>query len=81
MRSQLVCPPAVDTPLIDQAKETGPGFLKDIQKTRRMLVSPELVVDSVERCLERGVRINYPGPARWLPLMWRLFPDLVKLMT
>jgi len=81
LRFQLVCPPAVDTPLIDQAKESGPVFLKDIQTTRKNMVSPEFVVDTVEQCLERGVQINYPGPAKWVAFAVRFFPGLVKRMA
>lgn len=77
IRFQLVCPPAVDTPLINQAKDTGPKFLKDIQTSRQNLVSPELVVASVERCLEKGVQINYPGPAKWIRILHPFFPKLV----
>lgn len=75
VRFQLVCPPAVDTPLLDQAREEGPRFLKDIRTTRLALVSPELVVDSVEDCLERGVTINFPGSAKWVALAARVLPS------
>lgn len=81
LRFQLVCPPAVDTPLINQAKDSGPDFLKDIQKTRKNLVSPELVVDSVEKCLESNIQINYPGPAKWFVLAYRFFPRFVERMA
>ena len=77
IRFLLVCPPAVDTPLINQAKEKGPHFLKDIQQTRKNLVSPALVVDSVEKCLEKGVEISYPGPAKLVRMLHPVFPKLV----
>lgn len=77
IRFQLVCPPAVDTPLINQAKDAGPKFLKDIQTTRKNLVSPGLVVASVERCLEKGTQVNYPGPAKWIRILHPYFPKLV----
>ena len=77
IRFLLVCPPAVDTPLINQAREKGPLFLKDIQVTRKNLVSPELVVDSVEKCLEKGIEINYPGPAKLIRILHPVFPNLV----
>ena len=41
------------------------------------LVSPELVVASVEKCLEKGVQINYPGPAKWIRILHPFFPKLV----
>ena len=81
IRFQLVCPPAVDTPLIDQAKVKGPSLLKDIQSTRKNLVSPEMVVETVEICLEKGVRINYPGPARWIRILHPIFPNLITTIV
>lgn len=81
IRFQLVCPPAVDTPLINQAKEKGPLFLKDIQRTRENLVSPEFVVDTVEKCLEKGVRVNYPGPAKLIKILHPLFPNMVTRLV
>ena len=77
IRFQLVCPPAVDTPLINQAKDKGPYFLKDIQTSRKNLVSPELVVASVEKCLEKGVKINYPGPAKLVRILHPIFPNML----
>jgi short-subunit dehydrogenase len=77
IRFQLVFPPAVDTPLINQAKERGPYFLKDIQITRKNLVSPELVVKTVEKCLEKGVKINYPGPAKLIRILHPIFPNMI----
>jgi len=81
IRFQLVCPPAVDTPLINQAKDKGPYFLKDIQTSRKNLVSPELVVASVEKCLEKGVKINYPGPAKLIRLLHPAFPNMVTRLV
>ena len=77
IRFQLVCPPAVDTPRINQAKDKGPYFLKDIQTSRKNLVSPELVVASVEKCLGKGVKINYPGPAKLIRILHPIFPNMV----
>jgi NAD(P)-dependent dehydrogenase (short-subunit alcohol dehydrogenase family) len=81
VRFQLVCPPAVDTPLIDQAKENGPRFLKEAQKTHRNIISPETVVHSVEKCLEKGKKINYPGQAKWINLLHGIFPSLLDNMA
>ncbi len=77
IRFQLVCPPAVDTPLINQAKDKGPNFLKDIQTNRKNLVSPELVVATVEKCLEKKVQINYPGPAKLIKILHPIFPNML----
>jgi len=67
----------VDTPLINQAKDSGPRFLRDIQKTKKNMVSAKLVVESVEKCLERKVEINYPGPAKWVKFLYPLFPNFI----
>ena len=77
IRFQLVCPPAVDTPLINQAKDSGPRFLRDIQKTKKNMVSAKLVVESVEKCLEKQIEINYPGPAKWVKFLYPLFPNFI----
>ena len=77
IRFQLVCPPAVDTPLISQAKDKGPYFLKDIQTTRKNLVSPELVVETVEKCLEKGIKVSYPGPAKSIRILHPIFPNMI----
>lgn len=77
IRFLLVCPPSVDTPLINQAKEKGPHFLKDIQKSRKNLVTPESVVFSVEKSLENGDQICYPGPAKWIQFLYPLFPKII----
>lgn len=81
IRFQLVCPPAVDTPLINQAKEDGPKFLKNAQKTHRNIISPEQVVRSVEKCLEKGKKINYPGQAKWINLLQGIVPSLLDKMA
>lgn len=52
IRFQLVCPTAVDTPLINQAKDNGPKFLKNAQITKKNIISPEADVLSVERCIK-----------------------------
>lgn len=78
IRFLLVCPPAVDTPLINQAKNEGPVFLRDIQKTRKNLLSPESVVRKVERTLDKGKQICYPGPAKWVQFLYPLFPRLIN---
>ncbi|WP_236980744.1 SDR family NAD(P)-dependent oxidoreductase [Membranihabitans maritimus] len=78
VRFLLVCPPAVDTPLINQAKNNGPEFLQDIQSTRKHLVSPDFVVKKVEESLEKGKKICYPGPAKWVQIFYPLFPGLIE---
>jgi len=74
IRFQLVCPSAVNTPLINQAVEKGPEFLKRMQNTGKNIATPEFIIDSIEKSLERNKQINYPGLAFWGQLGYRLFP-------
>lgn len=56
----LICPPMVNTPLIDQARNTSNP--KSIQQAARenLLADPEAVVDAVERGVARGQRTVLP---------------------
>lgn len=79
LRILLVCPPAVDTPLIDQAAEHGPAqLIKDRSEGR--MSTPKMIIDAIETAIERGDWVVRPGQAalytrfrRWFPgLLWRL---------
>ncbi len=72
----LVCPPAVNTPLIDQTVATDtPGSIQEARKTGR-LANPEKIIDAIERGIEKKRDIIYPGEARLL-LLWKvLLPKL-----
>jgi NAD(P)-dependent dehydrogenase (short-subunit alcohol dehydrogenase family) len=56
LRIVCVCPPVVDTPLLEQVKEHGPKGLEKQPKIR-----PEVVLDSIERALDRGELFAFPG--------------------
>jgi NAD(P)-dependent dehydrogenase (short-subunit alcohol dehydrogenase family) len=72
----LICPPAVNTPLIDQTIDTDtPGSIKEAQKSGR-LANPEKIVDAIEKGVARGKDIIYPGEARLLQLWKTLLPGL-----
>ncbi len=72
----LVCPPAVNTPLIDQTVATDtPGSIQEARKTGR-LASPEKIIDAIERGIARNRDIIYPGEARLLMLWKVLLPKL-----
>ncbi len=74
----LVCPPLVDTPLLQQASETSnPKIIRE-SIARRQLVAPDRIVDHVERGLADGVAILLPGVATKL-IMWarRISPRLL----
>ncbi len=76
VRIHLVCPPAVNTPLIDQTLATdSPGSIIEAKKSGR-LSDPEKIVDAIEKGVARGRDIIYPGEARLLMLWHTLFPRL-----
>ncbi|MGY6710453.1 MAG: SDR family NAD(P)-dependent oxidoreductase [Rhizobiaceae bacterium] len=81
LRFQLVCPPAVDTPLIAQALEGGPGLLQPGRNWLSQMVSPEEVVDSVDRAFRQGREINYPGRGKLIELAYRAFPRLIQSVS
>jgi len=72
----LVCPPAVNTPLIDQTLATdSPGSIIEAKKSGR-LSDPEKIVDAIEKGVARNRDIIYPGEARLLMLWHTLLPRL-----
>jgi short-subunit dehydrogenase len=81
VRVMLVCPPLVDTPLLQQAVATSnPKIISDsIAKNR--FADPELIIDEVERALAKRTEILIPGAeakaVMWLRrtsprLLWRI---------
>ncbi len=81
LRFQLVCPPAVDTPLISQVSSDGPDFLKNGRTSISQMVTPEAVVQSVEKALTAGKEINYPGRGKLIELAYRAFPGIVQRVS
>ncbi len=77
VRILLVQPPAVDTPLIDQAlNSSNPAPLR-AGKEQGRFAKPEFIVDEIEKGIEKGSGILRPGfSAKWLDWMRRLMPDL-----
>ncbi len=72
----LVCPPAVNTPLIDQSLETdSAGSIREAKKSGR-LADPEKIVDAIDKGVAKNKDIIYPGEARLLMLFHALFPKL-----
>lgn len=76
LRIHLVCPPAVNTPLVDQTLSVDtPGSLLEAKKTGR-LGDPEKIVDAIDKGVAKNKKIIYPGEA-WFLYMWHaLFPSL-----
>ncbi|GAB5452943.1 MAG: SDR family oxidoreductase [Halioglobus sp.] len=76
VRAHLVCPPAVNTPLVDQTIATDtPGSIIEAKKNGR-LADPEKMIDAIEKGVRKNRDIIYPGEARLLYLWRALFPGL-----
>jgi len=76
VRVHLVCPPAVNTPLMDQTMATdAPGSIKEAKEAGR-LANPEKIIDAIEKGVARDKDIIYPGEAKLLYLWRALFPKL-----
>ena len=76
VRAHLVCPPAVNTPLMEQTLATDtPGSLREAKKSGR-LANPEKIIDAIEKGVARDRDIIYPGEAKLLYLWRALFPWL-----
>lgn len=76
VRVHLVCPPAVNTPLVDQVIATDtPGSIIEARKSGR-LGDPEQMIDAIEKGVKKDKDIIYPKEARLLYLWRALFPKL-----
>jgi NAD(P)-dependent dehydrogenase (short-subunit alcohol dehydrogenase family) len=76
VRVHLVCPPAVNTPLVDQTLTTdSPGSIKEAKEKGR-LADPEKIIDAIEKGVRKDRDIIYPGEARLLYLWRALLPKL-----
>lgn len=71
VRMLLVNPPAVNTPLIQQALDTaGPKNLRDAHAKGR-LADPDFIVSETEKALEKGTQILFPGAEAKILSIWR----------
>ena len=76
VKVHLVCPPAVNTPLIDQSLETdSAGSMREAKESGR-LADPEKIVDAIDKGVAKNKDIIYPGEAKLLMLWHALFPKL-----
>ena len=74
LRFCCVCPPAVKTALWQQAEATVVPNLPSKGET----LMPDVVIDEIERCLDKGKLFAYPGKQTQLGVvMRRLFPQLI----
>ena len=68
VRAHLVCPPAVNTPLVDQTINTdSPGSIIE-SKEKGRLADPEKIIDAIEKGVAKDKDIIYPGEAKFLYL-------------
>ncbi len=78
VRIHLTNPPLVNTPLLKQAFDTTPP--KSLQKglDRNIAAKPEDIVELIEKAVEKGQSISFPGAmAKGLYGMRRLSPSLL----
>jgi NAD(P)-dependent dehydrogenase (short-subunit alcohol dehydrogenase family) len=76
VRAHLVCPPAVNTPLVDQTIATDtPGSIIEAKKSGR-LADPEKMIDAIEKGVRKDKDIIYPSEAKLLYFWRTLFPSL-----
>lgn len=74
VKIMLVCPPAVNTPLLSQA-QTGMHYDFDKQKRQKLVVEPDVVLDKVDRAFARNKKIVYPTwVAKFVLWFSRLMP-------
>ncbi|MFT4518892.1 MAG: NAD(P)-dependent dehydrogenase (short-subunit alcohol dehydrogenase family) [Halioglobus sp.] len=75
IRFACVCPPPVATPLLQQGRDTAwPKMLED----QGAPVQPEVIIDAVESCLEKGKFMVLPTrDARIGSIMRRFLPGLI----
>jgi short-subunit dehydrogenase len=74
----LVAPNAVKTPLLLQASQGPAGIAKIARGSSRMGLTPESVVDSIDKALAKRKRIVLPG-GRGVYLLRRISPGLAWL--
>jgi NAD(P)-dependent dehydrogenase (short-subunit alcohol dehydrogenase family) len=75
VRFACVCPPAVATPLLQQARDTVWPKMLENQGTP---IAPRVVIDAIEAALKKGKFFVYPNrDAKIGVFMRRLFPGLI----
>jgi NAD(P)-dependent dehydrogenase (short-subunit alcohol dehydrogenase family) len=81
VRILLVCPPMVNTPLLEQAKTTSNPRSMQLGLEQGRAASPVAIIDAIEEALEKGREILFPnteakvlfGLRRFAPrLLWKL---------
>lgn len=74
----LVCPSLVDTPLLEQATDTGNPPMVSYSISHKRFATPEAIIDAVEAGLGKKKTMLYPGTeAKILAWLRRFSPGLV----
>lgn len=74
LRVTCVCPPAVKTPLIGQLKANARSFLDVLPESTQL--TPDKVIDAIERSLEKGDLWTMPGIAKPAAAYYKLMPGV-----
>lgn len=78
LRVMLVCPPMVNTPLVEQGADNRPPSVQyALDRRDSQMLTPAFMIDAIEKGLDKGVRILRPGNARVMVWLRRHFPWLV----
>jgi NADP-dependent 3-hydroxy acid dehydrogenase YdfG len=83
LRILLVCPPMVNTSLLEQGKENRPASLQmALDNKDKQMVTPEFMIDAIEKGIENNTKILRPGNAKVFVWLRRHFPGLMwKLVS
>lgn len=78
VRMHIARPGMVETPLLDQVGKTGDGRLIAMARERKIVATPESIVEEIENALERGEWMSYPSvPGKMLHVARRISPKLL----
>ena len=78
LRVLLVCPPMVNTPLVEQGADKRPPSIQyALDRRDAQMLSSEYMVQAIEKGIEKGKRILRPGTAKIMVWLRRHFPGLV----
>jgi short-subunit dehydrogenase len=78
LRILLVCPPMVNTSLLEQGKENRPASLQmALDNKDKQMVTPEFMIAAIEKGIENNAKILRPGNAKIFVWIRRHFPRLM----
>jgi NADP-dependent 3-hydroxy acid dehydrogenase YdfG len=78
LRILLVCPPMVNTPLVEQGEENRPPSVQyALDRRDSQMLTPSYMINAIEAGIEKGARILRPGNAKIMVWLRRHCPWLV----